>query len=129
MFRAYFATIIMTEVEIKVVDSLFKDDLLKFYICYVDDTLALIKESDIDNVLSKLSGFDLSLNFTVDKFNDGVVHYLDLKIIDNETDVYYKDTHTDQYMHFSSYTPWNIKQLGLKPCIIELQKYIVIRNY
>ena len=36
------------------------------------------------------------------------MHYLDLKIIDNETDIYYKDTHTGQYTHFSSYTlkPW-----------------------
>ena len=103
------AYIIMTEVEIKVVDSLFKDGVLKSYIGYVDDTLALFKESDPDNVLSKLNGFHPSLNFTVDKFDDGVVHYLDLKVIDNETDFYYKDTHTGQYMHFSSYAPWNIK--------------------
>ena len=82
--------------ETKVVDSLFKDGLLKFYIRYVDDTLSLIKESDIDNVLSKLNGFHLSLNFTVDKFDDGVVNYLDLRIIDNDIDIYYKDTLTGQ---------------------------------
>ena len=96
------ANIFKTELETEVVDSLFKDGLLKFYIRYVDDTLALIKESDIDDVLSKLNGFHPSLNFTVDKFDDGVVHYLDLKIIDNESDIYYKDTHTGQYMHISS---------------------------
>ena len=66
------AYIIMTELEIKVVDSLFKDGLLKFYIRYVDDTLALFKETDIDNVLSKLNGFHPSLNFTVDEFDDGL---------------------------------------------------------
>ena len=49
---------------------------------------SLKSKSDIDNVLSKLNGFHLSLNFAVDKFHDGVVHYLDLKIIDNETDIY-----------------------------------------
>ena len=48
---------IMTELEIKVVESLFKDGLLKLYIYYVHDTLVLIKESDIDNVLSKLNSF------------------------------------------------------------------------
>ena len=53
------ANIIMTELEMKVVDSLFKVGLLKFYIRYVDDTLALIKESDTDNVLSKLNSFHL----------------------------------------------------------------------
>ena len=75
------ANIILTELEIKVVGSLFKDGLLKFHIRYVDDTLALIKESDIDSVLNKLNGFHSSLNFTVDKFDDGVVHYLDLKLL------------------------------------------------
>ena len=89
----------MAELEIKVVDSSFKNGLLKFYIRYVE---------------RKLSGFHQSLNFIVDKFDDGVVHYLDLEIIDNETDIYYKDTHTGQYIHFSSYTPWNIKTAWIK---------------
>ena len=75
---------------------------------------SLKSKSDIDNALSKLKGFNLSLNFAVDKFDDAVVHYLDLKIIDNETYIYYKDTHTDQYMHFSSYKPWNIKTASIK---------------
>ena len=94
----------MTELEIKIVDGLFKDSLLKLYNRFVDDTVALIKESVIDNVLNKLNGFHPSLNFTVDKFGDGFVYYLALKIIDNETDIYYKDTHTGHYVHFSSYT-------------------------
>ena len=78
---------------------------------------SLKSKSDIDNALSKFKGFHLSLNFAVDKFDDGAVHYLDLKIlkiIDNETYVYYKDTHTGQYMHFSSYTLWNIKTTWIK---------------
>ena len=39
---------------------------------YVHDTLALIKESDINTGLGKLNSFDSSLKFTVDKFDDGV---------------------------------------------------------
>ena len=104
----------MTELEIKVADSLFKDSLLQFYIHYVEDTLALTNESDIDNELSKFHGFHPSLNFTVDKLYDGVVHYLDLKIIDNETDIYFKVIHPVQYMHFSSYKSWNIKTAWIK---------------
>ena len=42
------------------------------------------------------------------------MHYLDLKIIDNETDIYYIDTHTDQYMNFSIFPPWNIKTAWIK---------------
>ena len=37
----------MTELETVIVDKLFAANLLKFYIHYVDDTLALIKESDL----------------------------------------------------------------------------------
>ena len=45
------ANIIMTELETVIVDKLFAANLLKFYIRHVDDTLALIKESDINIVL------------------------------------------------------------------------------
>ena len=54
------ANFIMTELEAKVVDSLFKDGLQKFWICYLHDTVVLIdtvvsiKKSDIVNVVSKL---------------------------------------------------------------------------
>ena len=108
------ANIIIAELEIKVVHSLFKHGFLKF-------TFVMIKESDTDNVLSKLNGFHPSLHFTVHKFDDGVVHYLDLKIINNETDIF---TCTFPVTH-----PGISKQLGLKPCIIEQQKYLLIRNY
>ena len=45
------------------------------------------------------------MRFTVDKFDDDIIHYVDIKIVDNETDIYFKDTHTGQYTHFSSYAP------------------------
>ena len=40
--RSTLDNVIMNDLEIKVVNSLFKDGLLKFYIRYVDDTFALI---------------------------------------------------------------------------------------
>ena len=58
----------------------------------MDDTLALIKESDISTVLHKLNSFHPNLKFTVEKFDDGIAHYLEIKIIDNDTDI--KNTHT-----------------------------------
>ena len=81
---------------------------------YGDDSLALIKQSNADNISSKPNCFHPSLNFIVGNFDDDAVHYLDFKIIDNETDIYYKDTRTVQYMHFSSYTHWNIKTGWIK---------------
>ena len=41
----------MTELETIIAVKLFAANLLKFYIRYVDGTLALIKESDINIVL------------------------------------------------------------------------------
>ena len=40
--RSTLDNVITNDLEIKVVNSLFKDGLLKFYIRYVDDTFALI---------------------------------------------------------------------------------------
>ena len=96
------ANIIMAELQTVIVDKLFAANLLKSYVRYVDDTLALIKESNINIRVKKLNSFYPSLKFTVDKFDDGILHYLDIKIVDNEIDIYFKETHTGQYMHFSS---------------------------
>lgn len=103
------ANIIMAELERKVITPLLEDGTLKFYIRFVDDTLVLVKPCDIEKVKTKLNSFHKSLNFTVDTFEDDVVHFLDIKIINNQTDVYYKDTNTGQYNHFSSYVPWQYK--------------------
>ena len=51
------ANLIMTELETEIVDKLFEDNLLKFHVRYVDDTLALIKQLDIVTVLHKLNSF------------------------------------------------------------------------
>ena len=64
--------------------------------------------------MHKLNSFHPNFKFTVDKFDDGIVHYVDIKIIDNETDIYYKNTRTGQYMHFSTFVPWRIKTAWIK---------------
>ena len=102
------ANIIMTEIENVVVKKLMDDGIVKFYIRYVDDTLLLVKNEDVQQVLSKLNNFDDNLNFTVDKFESNV-HFLDILIDKNQTDVYSKKTNTGQYTHFQSFTPWRLK--------------------
>ena len=59
------ANIIMTELEIVIIDKLFAANLLKLYIRHVDETLALIKESDINIVLKKLNSLHPSVKFTL----------------------------------------------------------------
>ena len=92
------ANIIMTELEKIVVSDLINSGLIKFYIRYLDDTLFLAKEDDIGHIVQQFNAFDDKLKFTIDKFTDSNVHFLDIRIDRNKTDVYYKTTHRGQYI-------------------------------
>ena len=54
----------------------------------------LAKEDSIDNIVQQFNAFDDNLQFTIDKFTDNNVHFLDIKIDRNEIDLFYKTTHT-----------------------------------
>ena len=108
------ANIILTELEKTVISDLIRCDTIKFYKRYVDDTLLLIKPSDILTVLAKFNEFDKNLKFTAVIFPDGVIHFLDIKISVDGTDAYRKDTHTDQYTHFSSFESFSRKTAWIK---------------
>ena len=118
------ANILMTEFEKIVVSDLTNFGLVKFYIRYVDDTLLLAKEDDIDNIEQQFNGFDDNLKFTIDKFTDNNVPFLDIKIDRNETDLFYKTTHTGQYIDFTSQTPWKLKTAWVK----ELRKFVPVKG-
>ena len=100
------ANIILSEFEKLIVSDLIKSGVIKFYRGYVDDTLVLIKPSDIPEILNKFNTFDKNIQFTIDTFPDNVIHFLDILISSDNTDVYYKSTHTGQYTHFSSFEPF-----------------------
>ena len=72
---------------------------------YVYDTLLLVKDKDINHIHKRLNSFDKNIKFTVDTFPDGNVHFLDIKVDKNHIDLYYKDTHTEQYTSFHRQTP------------------------
>ena len=103
------ANIIMTELEKVVVDELVKNGKIKFYTRYVDDTLLLVKPEDVDDILARFNRFHKNIEFTVDKFEDCVPHFLDLEIHPDGISIYRKETHTAQFVHFESYTKWNHK--------------------
>ena len=88
---------------------------------YVDDTLLLVKNEDVQHVLNSLNNFDENLNFTVDEFHSNV-HFLDILIDKNKTDVFYKETNTGQYTHFSSFTPWRLKVSWVNALFIRAKK-------
>ena len=100
------ANIIMTELGNVLIKDLLDTGTIAFYARYVDDTLVLVKPNDVQKVINKLNSSDKNLKFTVDTFPDDIVHFLDIKIDGNKTDVYRKETHKGQYVHFSSFEPW-----------------------
>ena len=61
-----------------------------------------------------LNNYDKIIRFTVDRFINEDVHFLDIKIYQNNTDIYYKDTHTVQYSHYCSQTRQKLKTSWIK---------------
>ena len=104
------ADVIMTEVEKQVLAPLISDGTIPFYVRFVDDTLLLLKPSDISKINKSLNSFDNQLKFTSEEFTDNNdVHFLDLKITTEGTAIFRKATHTGQFVHFSSFQPWKQK--------------------
>ena len=75
-----------------------KSGILKFCCRYVDHTLVLAKEDQIDKILEAFISFHKNLWFNVDKFENEDIHFLDLKIMNNgEINIYVKDTNSSLY--------------------------------
>ena len=108
------ADVIMTEIERVVVKDVFSKGYLKFYIRFMDDTLVLMKKFDVPIVLQALNGFHKNLNFTMNAFENKKIHFLDIFIDRNATDVFYRDTHTGQYTNYNSFMPWKLKTFWVK---------------
>ena len=100
------ANIILTEFENVDVTLLMEIGILKFYCRYGDGALALVKEDQIDKMLKAFNSFHINLWFTVDKFENKDVHFLDIKIMNNgEINIYVKYTNNDLYINYDSYKP------------------------
>ena len=108
------ANIILMEFEETIVSNLINSGTIKFYCWYITDTLALIKPSNISTVLDKFNSFNKNLQFTVDTFSDGVIHFLDILISVENTNVYHKSTYTGQYTNFMSFEPFSHKTAWIK---------------
>ena len=79
-----------------IVDNLAKEGTIKFYVCYVDDTLLLVKHQDIDKFLKAFNGSYKNLEFTVDGFENERPHFLDLEICANGLTIFQK-----KYLHWT----------------------------
>ena len=75
------ANITLTEFENVIVKSLTETGVLKFYCGYVNDTLVMIKKDKIQHVLNSFNSFDKNLSLSVDRFDNGNIHFIDIKIL------------------------------------------------
>ena len=110
-----FANIFMVKLESELIPTLSNLILWKRY---VDDTITLVKNGEIDNILHTLNSFHPNIRFTFEKEKDNCIAFLDVCIerqADNHihTSVYRKTTNTNIYMHWNAYAPkaWKIGTL------------------
>ena len=122
------ANIIMTELERVVVDKLVQNVAIKFYARYVDDTLLLVKPHQVDGILSEFNKFHKSLEFTVDKFEDCVPHFLDLEVHRDGISIYRKETHTAQFVHYDSLPNGVIRPPGFAHWLVGRRSSVVQTN-
>ena len=89
-----------------IVNQLIENNIVKFYIRYVDDTYLFPRKKYIDIVLNNFNSFNKNLKFIVDSFENCVPHFLVIEICPIALGIYYKITQTGQYTNIQSFTLW-----------------------
>ncbi len=126
------ADILMTAFEDEIMRPLISSDIIKFYSRYVDDTLVLIRPSDITIVLQKFNSFHPQIQFTHEEFIDNNdIHFLDIKISSSGTSIY--RTSSQHTLVNTSISPASLhgaeKQHGLEHLSIAHIRYAVTACY
>ena len=68
---------VMTKLEKKTIKPPMNDGTTKFYCWYVDGALLNMKPQDVCLIHNLLNGFDKTLQFTIDLFENKVPHFFD----------------------------------------------------
>ena len=89
---------------------------------YLDDTIAVIKLSSIEHILSILNNFHQNIEFTYELERNGKIILLDVTLLRaNETlqnTIYRKSTHNGEYLHWNSFAPGAGKRGTLRTILI-----------
>ena len=107
------------------VKPLVETGVLKFFCRYVADTRVTIKKKTIKHALNSVSSFDKNLRFTVDTFDNGNIHFLDIKIWtfnNGDINIYIKDTITGLYVQYHSSEHSNTKTAWVSSLCDRAQK-------
>ena len=90
---------------------------------YVDGTIAVIKLSSIEQVLSILNSFHQNIEFTYESGQNGKIKFLDVMLIRTDdtlqTTIYRISTHNGAYLHWSSFAPRTWKRGTLRTILIQ----------
>ena len=101
--------------------------ILKFYCRYVDDTLVLAEEDQINKTLKVFNSFHNNLQYIVEKFKNEDLHFLDLKIIINSEINIYVKIPIVVYKKIPTRMNHSTRKLhGLKHFTTELIKYVAM---
>ena len=76
--------------------------------------LFVIKCKDVFRIQNLLKNFKSNLLFTVDLFQDEVVHFLDFELSPDGISIFRKNTNTGLYTYFSSYVSWTHRTAWIK---------------
>ena len=113
------ANIFMVALERNIIPTLSNDILL--WKRYVDDTICFIKLTSINKVLETLNSYHTNIKFTIEIESENKISFLDVLLIRNNslisTKVYRKNTNTDIYINWKSFSPNNWKWGTLKTLV------------
>ena len=108
------ANIVMTELDDVIIKPLIADGTIKFYSRLVDGTLLAIKPENVSQVNKAHNKFDSNLRFTIDMFQNEVLHFLELELSPDGITIFRKDTNTRLYINFTSFVPWTYRTLWIR---------------
>ena len=125
------ARIFMVHIERTLIPTL--TEHMKPWKRYVDDTVSIIKETSIANVLTVLKNFHKNIEFTYEVEGNGKIKFLDVLIIRNnntlKTTVCRKKTHNRVYLHWKSFAPPTWKSSTLCSIITRAYRICSTQEY
>ncbi|KAK3735298.1 hypothetical protein QZH41_000232 [Actinostola sp. cb2023] len=102
------ANLVMEKIESKALSTFLVSP--RIFKRYVDDTICIIKQDNINAFHEHLNKQDVNIKFTLERYSDVGLPFLDTlnKVAENgtiEISIYRKKTHTDKYLDFNSHHP------------------------
>lgn len=108
--------------------------LPKGWVRYVDDIWAIVKKSEVANVLSILNSLYPTIKFTVEEESEGVLNFLDIQLTRSrnnfDVNVYRKPTCTDRFISVDSFCPMQHKLAAFNSMVFRLEMLpLSLENY